>query len=119
MDGDGVIEYTEFLAATYEFQQSIQEHAVLDIFRMFDQDGSGKVTKAEILQALGHGQASNLEHSFPDLNVDTVLRDLDKDGDGEIDAEEFKQLLLKHTRANPYARKYSKDKKPSKERISS
>jgi len=111
MDGDGVIEYTEFVAATYQFQQSMQEHAVSDIFRIFDQDGSGKVTKAEILQALGHGQTSTLEEKFPDLNVDTVLGDLDKDGDGEIDAEEFKQLLLKHTRANPNVRKHSKEKR--------
>jgi len=119
MDGDGVIEYTEFVAATYEFQQSMQEHAVLDIFRMFDQDGSGRVTKAEILQSLGHAHAASLEHKFPDLNVDMMLRDLDQDGDGEIDAEEFKQLLLQHTRANPNVRKHSKEKKSSKERVPS
>merc|ERR1712226_1027594 len=47
-DGSNDIEYTEFIAATYQFQKNIQESAVWSVFRIFDQDGSGKICKSEI-----------------------------------------------------------------------
>merc|ERR1712232_750141 len=94
-DGSGSIEYTEFVAAMYEFQRNMQDAAVWNVFRIFDEDGSGKVTKSEILKLLQpEGELkTSLETSFPDAQLRELLDDLDKDGDGEIDIEEFKKLL--------------------------
>jgi len=97
-DADGVIEYTEFVAATGDFQRSMQEHAVASVFRTFDQDGSGKVSKAEIMSSLGLNHKESLSSTFPDLNLDSALSQLDADGDGQIDAEEFKNLLHVHSK---------------------
>merc|ERR1719188_698523 len=96
-DGSGAISYTEFIASTYEFQRSLQDSTVWSVFRVFDADHSGKLTKKELLEALGCEHHRNgLEEKFPDTNLENVIQNLDKDGDGEIDFEEFKTLLQKH-----------------------
>merc|ERR1719188_484898 len=84
-DGSGSISYTEFIASTYEFQRSLQDSTVWSVFRIFDADHSGKLTRKELLEALGCEQHSNqVSEKFPGLSLENVLADLDKDGDGEI-----------------------------------
>lgn len=95
-DGSGVIEYTEFIAATYHFQRTMQEDVIWSIFRIFDTDGSGSVTLEELKKALAEGggqHAKNIEDYFQGQSVNDLIKDLDGNGDGEIDFEEFKALL--------------------------
>lgn len=96
MDGNGVIEFTEFLAATVQSQAAMRDNIVWSVFRLFDEDGSGSVTKKELHDALGmadQAKRSEFEEYFPDSTFDTILGELDKDGDGLIDFEEFKVML--------------------------
>ena len=53
-NGGGTIEYTEFLAATLD-KTDLQEDVVRDAFRVFDQDGSGTISKTELLRVLACG----------------------------------------------------------------
>lgn len=93
-DGSGTIEYTEFIAAAWDFQRTLQHGIVWSVFKIFDADGSGTVSKKEILQLLGSNESSrdSLKEQFPDTLQDAVDA-LDKDKDGTIDFEEFKTLL--------------------------
>lgn len=92
-DGSGVIEYTEFIAAAWDFQRTLQSDISWSVFKIFDTDQSGTVTKKEILDFLGSGSNKEpLEEQFPDTLHDAILA-LDKDKDGTIDFEEFKKLL--------------------------
>mmetsp|Transcript_65849 Transcript_65849/g.140887 ORF Transcript_65849/g.140887 Transcript_65849/m.140887 type:complete len:531 (-) Transcript_65849:4-1596(-) len=96
-DGSGAISYTEFIASTYEFQRSLQDSTVWSVFRIFDADHSGKLTKKELLEALGcETHKNSISEKFPETSLESLIENLDKDGDGEIDFDEFKTLLSKH-----------------------
>merc|ERR1712048_612685 len=51
-DGSGVIEYTEFLAATLDKKMYIQEDVCWAAFRVFDRNGDGNISKEEIAMVL-------------------------------------------------------------------
>lgn len=98
-DGSGQIEYTEFIAATFEFQRNMQENIIWSVFRIFDEDGSGTVTKKELLKVLGGEDVKQkLSDTMPGVDLKPVMDMLDKDGDGDIDYAEFKKLLLRAER---------------------
>jgi calcium-dependent protein kinase len=93
-DGSGFIEYTEFIAAAWDFQRNLQSSIVWGVFKLFDTDGSGAVSKKEIKQLLctNRNQRDSLQEAFPDT-LEEAIDELDKDGNGQIDFEEFKILL--------------------------
>ena len=51
---------------------------------MFDKDGSGTISAAEIKEVLGFGKTMSEEA------VNEVIKQVDENGDGEISFEEFK-----------------------------
>ena len=57
-------------------------------FATFDKDGSGTISSDEIKAVLGiKGQESD--------QWENVIREVDQDGNGEIDLQEFKQMMLR------------------------
>lgn len=51
-DGNGQINYTEFLAATMDQTTYVREEYLRTSFNMLDRDGSGKIDSSELLQLL-------------------------------------------------------------------
>lgn len=51
-DGNGTINYTEFLAATMDATTFLRDNYLKTAFAMFDTDGSGKIDSSELLQLL-------------------------------------------------------------------
>merc|ERR1712048_888033 len=51
-DGSGVIDYTEFLAATLDKKVYMAEDVCWQAFRIFDRNGDGKISKEEIEHVL-------------------------------------------------------------------
>ncbi len=47
-DGSGTIDYTEFIAASMEKSLYLKEERLLQTFKMFDLDKSGKISKSEL-----------------------------------------------------------------------
>jgi len=89
-DGSGVIDYTEFLAATLERKAYIQEDVCWSAFRVFDRNGDGKISRAEIGAVLNEG---DIESACGAAAVAELLKEVDKDGDGEIDFQEFMGMM--------------------------
>jgi calcium-dependent protein kinase len=89
-DGSGVIDYTEFLAATIEKRLYIQEDVCWTAFRVFDMNGDGKITPNELRMVLNNG---NME-SVVDINATAdLLKEVDRNGDGAIDFKEFMGMM--------------------------
>lgn len=88
-DNSGFIDYSEFVvAATNQTALTSQEklHAA---FRMFDKDGSGIISADEIREVLCFGGANALSAEA----VDKIIKQVDENGDGEIQFEEFVTMM--------------------------
>jgi hypothetical protein len=73
-----------------QLQQIVTEDAlrVVDIFRSWDEDGSGSVSRKEFRRAL-----LKLGYDAPRADLDRAFDEFDLDGSGEIDLDEFRQAL--------------------------
>lgn len=96
-DGSGTINYTEFIAATMEQNTYLREENLRNAFKMFDKDGSGKISIDEMKQALGADLEGQIEE---DDAWQDLINEVDIDGDGEIDFEEFITMMRKHNKQN-------------------
>ena len=85
-DKNGVIDYTEFLSAAIEQNKILKERKLFEAFQEFDVDGTGKISKDDILKVL------KLERDF-DGKIEEMIKEVDKNGDGEIDYMEFLNMM--------------------------
>mmetsp|Transcript_58933 Transcript_58933/g.108010 ORF Transcript_58933/g.108010 Transcript_58933/m.108010 type:complete len:502 (+) Transcript_58933:88-1593(+) len=88
-DGSGVIDYTEFLAATLDKKIYMAEDVCWQAFRIFDRNGDGKICKDEIKMVLNDEDVKNSAAK----DMAEIMKDIDKNGDGEIDFQEFMQMM--------------------------
>lgn len=47
-DGNGKVDFTEFIAAAYNKQKLLSDDNLKIAFKMFDSDGNGQITKEEL-----------------------------------------------------------------------
>ena len=87
-DKSGKIDYTEFIAASMDRRLYMREERLGEAFSMLDRDGSGKISKDEIKKALKLGNLDN-------ATFDKYIIEYDLDGDGEIDYNEFLNMMGK------------------------
>jgi len=86
-DGNGVIDYTEFLAATLDQRKYLHEDVCRTAFRLFDRDGDGRISHAELKAFMTQNDDASAEC------VADLLREVDRNGDGVIDFEEFMHMM--------------------------
>jgi len=87
IDGNGYIEYQEFIAATYDKKKILTEFNLRKAFDMFDKDKNGKISSDELKTVLGVGNEEN------EVVWMKIIREIDLDGDGEICFEEFNTMM--------------------------
>lgn len=92
-DGNDTIEYTEFIAAAMDKKNCLKEDVVWEAFKIFDQDGSGTVTKKELLKILTGRTSDKIRSVHGDKAIDNFLGEYDVSGDAVIDFEEFMGML--------------------------
>ena len=79
--GSGCIEFEEFLKLmTKLMKDSNEEEELRNSFKVFDKDGNGYISAAELRLVM-----TNLGEKMTDDEVDEMIREADKDGDGQID----------------------------------
>jgi calcium-dependent protein kinase len=88
-DGSGVIDYTEFLAASLDKAVYMAEDICWQAFRIFDRNGDGKISTDEIKSVLTDDGVS----ASAARDIAEIMQDIDKNGDGEIDFMEFMAMM--------------------------
>ena len=91
-DKSGTIDYTEFIAATIDAQVYMREENLRAAFMMFDTDNSGKIDCTEVKQLLA---GDEYKDQITSQQIEQVIAEVDVNGDGEIDFEEFLTMMRK------------------------
>lgn len=89
-DCSGAIDYTEFCAALLDRKTYMQEDICWAAFRVFDKNGDGKISQAEIQEVLANG---TVQEAMGADAIKSLMVDVDTNGDGEIDFEEFMEMM--------------------------
>lgn len=88
-DGSGEIDYSEWVVATINKENLLSEAKLKQAFSLFDKDESGSISAEEIKAVLCGGKKI-------DEDVwNQVVNEVDADGNGEIDFEEFSIMMRK------------------------
>lgn len=90
-DGLGKLSYEEFLnIMTVKMSEKDSKEEVLRAFRLFDDDDTGTISFKN-LKRVAHELGENLT----DEEIQEMIDEADKDGDGEISQEEFLKIMRK------------------------
>ena len=88
-DKNGLINYTEFIAALMDYEKNIKKEHLIQCFRNYDEDNSGKIDFNEFCKIL---KPQNEEEK---KELKLLYDQFDDNGDGEIDINEFIQGFKK------------------------
>lgn len=70
----------------------LSDEKLLAIFRQFDVEGDGKITKENIVEAM-----AKMGHTITQEELDDIMRKHDSKRDGYLTFDEFKQVFFKIT----------------------
>lgn len=77
-DGSGTIDFAEFLTLmARKMKTKDSEAEILEAFKVFDTDGSGKISPAELRKVM-----TKLGEKLSDQEVEEMISEADMDGDG-------------------------------------
>lgn len=93
-DGSGVVDFTEFLAAGLGDRLNEEVNALWAAFCSFDvHDPNGKLSREELAQVIMSATKKVRSRESVDRWLDEAFARFDGDGDGELDFDEWRQLL--------------------------
>ena len=90
-NGDGNVDYSEFIAAAFDKVKLLTEPNLLKAFKVLDQDGDGTISQGELKRVFGGGAVSFQQGENVWLDI---MREVDADNDGVISYEEFKNCMF-------------------------
>ena len=90
-DQSGVIEFPEFLEMmTQKMAERDPREEMLKAFRLFDDDDTGKISFKNLKRV-----AKELGENMTDDEIQEMIDEADRDGDGEIGEDEFIRIMKK------------------------
>ena len=87
-DNSGYVDYTEFIKATIDLKTITSAGFLKRAFDVFDKDGSGSISASELKRLLAGGNICE------DNIWSEIIKNVDSNGDGEIDFREFERIIL-------------------------
>ncbi|XP_064617475.1 centrin-3-like [Liolophura sinensis] len=92
-DGIGKISFEDFNEVVTDMMlERDPQQEILKAFNLFDDDGSGKISLRNLRRV-----ARELGENMSDEELRAMIDEFDKDGDGEINAEEFMAIMTGDT----------------------
>ncbi|KAG6573022.1 calcium-dependent protein kinase 10-like [Cucurbita pepo subsp. pepo] len=105
VDGNGVLDYGEFVAVTIHLQRMENDEHFRRAFMFFDKNESGFIELDELRKALAD------EASETDSDVlNEIMREVDTDKDGRISYDEFVAMMKTGTDWRKASRQYSRER---------
>merc|ERR1711939_227010 len=90
-DGSGEIGYPEFLAMmTHKILNKDPKDDMVKAFKLFDDDQTGFITMKNLKRV-----ARETNQTLTDDELQEMLNDADKDGDGQLNEEEWLKMMKK------------------------
>lgn len=89
-DGNGQIDFSEFLTMMARRMSEVQgeDDDLRAAFKVFDKDGNGFISPQELRQVM-----INLGEKLSEEEIDSMIREADSNGDGQVDFEEFARMM--------------------------
>lgn len=89
-DRNGTIEFNEFLdMVKQQILEGEKEEDIIDAFRVFDKDGNGTITTADLSHIM-----KMTGDELPQEEIDRMIAQADPDKDGKIDYAEFVHRMM-------------------------
>ncbi|KAH7830138.1 Centrin [Monocercomonoides exilis] len=90
-DGTGTIDFNSFLEMmTIKMAERDPREEILKAFRLFDDDNTGKISFKNLKRV-----AKELGENMTDEELQEMIDEADRDGDGEINEEDFLRIMKK------------------------
>merc|ERR1711988_399771 len=90
-DGDGTIDFDEFMMMmTAKMGEKDSREEIIKAFRLFDDDETGRISFKDLKRV-----ARELGETMTDEELQEMVDEADRDGDGEINEEEFLRIMKK------------------------
>jgi len=91
-DGSGKLEFEEFCALVYTVANTVDKETLKkdlrDAFRLFDKEGNGYISRVTMKALL-----KEIAPELTDADLDGAIDEIDEDGSGKIEFEEFFELM--------------------------
>lgn len=90
-DGSGTVNFDEFLVMmTTKMAERDPREEMIKAFRLFDDDETGKITFKNLKRV-----AVELGENMTDEELQDMIDEADRDGDGEVSLDEFLRIMKK------------------------
>jgi calcium-dependent protein kinase len=90
-DNNGTISFDEFVKAAIDKKKLLTDEKLRAAFSLFDRNGDGDIEAKELKEVIGDGDENNIEDNV----WLKMIEEVDLDGNGVIDFEEFKTMMTK------------------------
>ncbi|KAL2239923.1 UNVERIFIED_CONTAM: Calcium-dependent protein kinase 8 [Sesamum indicum] len=105
VDGDGTLNYGEFVAVSVHLRKMANDEHLHKAFSFFDRNESGYIEMEELRAALSDEEDANNEEV-----IIAIMHDVDTDKDGRISYEEFATMMKAGTDWRKASRQYSRER---------
>ena len=91
VDGSGTIDFLDFviLSSRGWRRAEHEDHDIIDMFRLFDRDGSGFISAAELRHVMVNGFGEKITDE-----VEQTINAAGGDGEGQVNYEEFTRMMM-------------------------
>ncbi|KAI6178775.1 EF hand [Aphelenchoides besseyi] len=95
-DGSGKLEFDEFCALVYTVANTVDKDTLQkelrEAFRLFDKEGNGYISRPTLKALL-----KEIADDLTDQQLEAAVDEIDEDGSGKIEFEEFWELMAGET----------------------
>jgi calcium-dependent protein kinase len=87
LDGNGEIGFSEWCIATRDRTKAFSDEKLKAAFDFFDKKGTGTINRE------GFSEVMKDKQDVDEEMWDIIIQEVDEDGDGELNFEEFKRMM--------------------------